>query len=123
MALDPFEHVLDSSHWHIFESLEWEFHLPFGLTKFMVLELLAAGLMLAFYIPLANRARDGKPVRAPLWTPRGVLLTFPRKKFPNPCLGELDPPLFFPSRGTIFFFFFFPTLGGISPSRAPQPAS
>src|SRR5207253_1683393 len=54
MAVDPFEHVMDTSAWHFFESLDVHIHLPkihlpfygdFQITKFMVLELLAAILI------------------------------------------------------------------------------
>ena len=40
-AVNPFEHVLDTPHWHIFENFGVGFVLPWGLTKYMVLELLA----------------------------------------------------------------------------------
>ncbi len=65
-AVDPFEHVMDSPHWHFFETLHWKFHLPGFVTKFMVLELLAAGLILLIYIPLAKRLRAGTPARGAL---------------------------------------------------------
>src|SRR5262249_2158920 len=58
-ALDPFEHVLDTTDWHLIDAWNISIHLPkiFGLqiTKFMVLQLIAAGVILAIFIPIARR--------------------------------------------------------------------
>src|SRR5262245_52232488 len=123
MALDPFEHVLDDDHWHIFQSLHWEFHLPFGLTKFMVLELLAAGLLLAMYIPLAYRARDGRPVKGAFWNALEVLLTFIRDKVAKPCIGEHDADRFVPFLWTIFLFILVCNLLGMFPFMGSPTAN
>ena len=61
---DPLDHVLDDpqGNWEIFERLFGGFHLElpkifgFQITKFMVLELLAAILIAAIFIPLCRRA-------------------------------------------------------------------
>src|SRR5262249_9976628 len=64
MAPDPFEHVMDSHHWNIFETQGWVLHLPtignFSISKFMLLQVIAAALICLCYIPLARRARTGE---------------------------------------------------------------
>ena len=63
------EHVKDAT------AFEWPFgvvELPkvFGLqvTKFMVLEVLVALLMVAIFVPLARKLRDGRPPKGRLGT-------------------------------------------------------
>ena len=69
---NAFHHVLDSKRWEFFDRLfgapvEWNLPavpLPWGgsfqVTKFMVLELIAAGLILLIYIPLARSSNFGR---------------------------------------------------------------
>ena len=51
-----FEHVQDSSHWHLFDGVSISLPSVFGfqITKFMVLELIAAGLLVAIFVPLCR---------------------------------------------------------------------
>jgi len=79
-----------------FESLfdgEVAIHLPnifrFQITKFMVLELIAAALIRAIYTPLARRARPGALPKGPWWNAFESLLTFVRSEIAKP---NLDPP-------------------------------
>jgi hypothetical protein len=60
-AATPFDHVMDSDHWHFFENVG--FHLPWPLTKYKVLMLAAAALIIAIYVPLARRVQTGEPPR------------------------------------------------------------
>jgi F-type H+-transporting ATPase subunit a len=89
---DPFSHVSDSSHWHVFENLDMGFHLPhvggFQLTKFMVLELIAVGLILLIYIPLARKIRGGQPPKGTFWNFFEVFLTFIRDEVAKPNIQE-----------------------------------
>jgi F-type H+-transporting ATPase subunit a len=123
MAVNPFEHVLDTPHWHIFESQGVEFHLPWGVTKFMVLELVAAALMLLLYIPLARRARDGKPVRGAFWNALESMLTFIRDKVAKPYIGEHEADHFVPFLWTMFLFILFCNLLGMFPFLGSPTAS
>jgi F-type H+-transporting ATPase subunit a len=123
MAVNPFEHVLDSPHWPFFESQGWEFHLPWPVTKFAVLELVAAGFMIALYIPLARRARDGRPVKGAFWNALEVLLTFIRDKVAKPCIGEHDADRFVPFLWTMFLFILFCNLLGMFPFMGSPTAS
>jgi F-type H+-transporting ATPase subunit a len=131
MAADPFEHVMDSKHWHLFESLGLEFHLPkipifgyeFQITKFMVLELVAAVLILLIFIPMARRARSGEPPRGFFWNCFESVLTFLRDKVAKPNIGEHDADRFVPFIWTVFLFVLFCNLLGMFPFLGSPTAS
>lgn len=122
-AADPLEHVLDTGHWHLFETQHWSFHLPFGLTKFMVLELLAAALVIAIYVPMARRAQTGEPPRGPLANAFESLLTFIRDQVARPYIGEHDADRFVPFLWTLFLFILFCNLLGMIPFLGSPTAS
>ncbi len=119
MAASPFDHVMDQPHWHIMESLGWELHLPriggFQITKFMLLELLAAGLILAIFIPVAGWARSGAPPKGFFWNTFESLLTFIRDRVAKPSIGEHDADRYVPFLWTIFLFILFCNLLGMFP--------
>src|SRR5262245_19822621 len=85
---DPFSDVSDTSHWHVFENIDVGFHLPLGLTKFMVLELIAAGIILAIYLPLAKKIHGGNLPKGAWWNFWEVLLTFIREEVAKPNIQE-----------------------------------
>jgi F-type H+-transporting ATPase subunit a len=96
MAHDPKDHVMDSTGFEFFTTLfkdEVVLHLPligkFQITKFMILELIAAGLIIAIYIPLARKARNGALPKGAWWNAFESLLTFIRNEIAKP---NLDPP-------------------------------
>jgi len=123
MAANPFDHVMDTGHWHFLESLNLRFHLPFGISKFMVLELLAAGLIAAIFIPLARRAQSGAPPRGRLWNAFESLLTFIRDQVAKPCIGEHDADRYVPFLWTMFLFILFCNLLGMFPYLGSPTAS
>ena len=122
------DHVSDSDEFHLFSSI-WphSIHLPnifgFQITKFMVLELIAAGLILIFYIPLAIRARSGQPVRGWYWNMFEVLLTFVRNEIAKPNLGEDKADRYLPFLWTLFLFILFNNLLGMFPGLGSATAS
>lgn len=129
-APDPMHHVKDTSHWEFFDRLFDEpvgVHLPniFGLqiTKFMVLELLAAGLILAIFIPLCRRAAKGDLPRGPFWNAFESLLTFIRNEVAKPNLGEHDADRYVPFLWTMFVFILFCNLLGMIPTLGSPTAS
>jgi len=96
MAHDPKDHVMDSPGFEFFTSLfkdEVVLHLPkignFQITKFMILELIAAILIIAIYVPLARRVRSGALPKGAWWNAFESLLTFIRNEVAKPTL---DPP-------------------------------
>jgi F-type H+-transporting ATPase subunit a len=121
--INPFEHVLDTSHWHFFETQGNGVHLPFFLTKFELLEVAAALIILALYLPLARRSRDGTPVKGPFLNALEGLLTFIRDHVAKPYVGEHDADRFVPFLWTLFLFILTCNLLGMFPFLGSPTAS
>lgn len=96
----------------------WKPMLPhwngWGLSKYMLMELIAALLCLMIFIPLARRSRNGPP-RGGFWNFFEVLLVFIRDKVARPAIGEHDADKFLPFLWTAFFFVLFNNLLGMVP--------
>jgi F-type H+-transporting ATPase subunit a len=121
-AATAFEHVLDSPTWHFFESLHVEWHLPWPLTKYSVLMLLAGGLILWIYIPLAKKIRTGGPPKGLFWNFFELLLTFVRDNIAKPYIpGNYDR--YVPYLWTVFLFVLFCNLLGMIPFLGSPTAS
>jgi F-type H+-transporting ATPase subunit a len=105
------------------------FHFPFGkelpipqpfgehfpITKFMVLELVAAVLMLLIFIPLARRVATGKPLKGKFWNMFEVMLVFLRDEVTRPAIGGHKADRFLPYVWNAFFFILFCNLLGLLP--------
>src|SRR5438552_648738 len=115
LASSFFDHVLDTRHWHIFESIGLGIKIPAPLSKFIILELIAAALILFFYIRLARRVRNGEAPRGWWWNSLEVLLTFVRNEVAKPCIGEHDADKYLPFLWTMFLFILVNNLLGILP--------
>lgn len=121
MSSNPVEvaahHVKDAA--TIVLPFEVEIHLPkvFGLqlTKFMVLELGVALLMLMVFIPLARKISTGRPVKGRLWNALEAMVLFMRNEVVRPSIGEHDGDRFLPFILTVFFFVLFCNLAGMFP--------
>jgi F-type H+-transporting ATPase subunit a len=130
---DPFEHVSDSEHWHIFDEIGGGLSIPlpsfdlfghhFALTKFMVLELIAAVLAIAIFVPLCRRASAGGLPRGPWWNAFESLLTFIRDQVAKPTLGDHDADRYVPFLWTLFVFILFCNLLGMFPWMGSPTAS
>jgi F-type H+-transporting ATPase subunit a len=134
MSANPLEHVLDQKHeWPIFDRLfgGWSIPLPsftvfgheFCLTKFMILEVIAAILIAAIFIPLCRRATAGGLPKGPWWNAFESLLTFVRDEVATPNIGEHDADRFVPYLWTLFLFILFCNLLGMVPVMASPTAS
>jgi F-type H+-transporting ATPase subunit a len=136
MAANPLTHVLDSPHWEFFESLfgGLGIHLPsvtlfgyrFQITKFMVLEVIVALLIVGIYVwpgRLARRIQDGSPPRGPFQNAFEGLLTFVRDEVARPYIGEHDADRFLPFLWTLFLFVLFLNLLGMVPFLGSPTAS
>lgn len=111
------EHVVDATY----------FHLPFGthielpevlglqLTKFMVLELVAALLMVMIFVPLARRIATGERPRGIFWNLFEAMLVFLRDEVTRPAIGRHDADRYLPYIWSIFFFVLFCNLLGLVP--------
>ncbi|MFO0928871.1 MAG: F0F1 ATP synthase subunit A [Gemmataceae bacterium] len=78
------------------EAVEWTlprftlFGHEFVLTKFMLLELVAAALILLIFIPLARRIRSGGLPQGRFWNLFEGLLLFIRDEIARPNIGDED---------------------------------
>jgi F-type H+-transporting ATPase subunit a len=123
MAVNPFEHVMDTWHWHFFENWGLKFPLPHPFTKFGVLEVIVAVLMVAIFVPLARRARTGAPPRGWFWNAFESLLTFVRDQVAKPSIGAHDADRYVPFLWTMFIFVLFSNLLGLVPFLGSPTAS
>jgi F-type H+-transporting ATPase subunit a len=112
---DALHHVMDSDEWEFIGT--WHIRPIFGLriTKYMLLELIAALLIIAIYIPLARRVQSGEPPRGWWDNTFEVLLTFVRNVIAKPAIGEHDADRFVPFLWTLFLFILFSNLLGMLP--------
>jgi F-type H+-transporting ATPase subunit a len=67
------------------------FGYPLKITKFMILELIAAALILLIYIPLARSIKDGALPKGRWWNFFEVLLVFIRDQVARPSIGGAHP--------------------------------
>jgi F-type H+-transporting ATPase subunit a len=96
---DPMHHVQDARSIHLFDELFGGLDIPlpgpihilgydFHFTKFMLLEVMAAVLIIAIYVPLANRIRGGGLPTGPWWNFFEVFFVFIRDKIARPYLDD-----------------------------------
>ncbi len=114
-AVNFFEHVLDTEHWHFFETAHIGIKLPYPLTKFIVLQLIASGLIAFLFIRLARRVKDGQPPKGWGWNALEVVLTYLRNEVAKPALGEHDADKYTPFIWTVFLFILVNNLLGLVP--------
>jgi F-type H+-transporting ATPase subunit a len=90
---------------------------PFTLqiTKFMVIEVLAAVIVLLLAIPLANKIAGGRVAKGRLWNALEAILLFLRDEVARPAIGKHDADRFLPYLWTIFFFVLSCNLLGMVP--------
>lgn len=92
-----------------------EVPLRLQLTKFMVIELFVAFLMIVVFIPLAWRLRGGRPPRGRLTTFFEGILAYLRNRVARPAIGEHEADRYLPFLWTLFFFILFCNLMGLVP--------
>jgi F-type H+-transporting ATPase subunit a len=114
------EHVKDAD----FFELPFQTHIsipqPFEaiglhLTKFMVLEVVVAFLMLAIFIPLARRLANGELPRGRFCNMFEAMILFIRDQMVRPAIGQHDADRYLPFIWTLFFFILFCNLMGLVP--------
>jgi len=111
------EHVQDANAFHLPFGLTWEIPKLFGfqITKFMLIELAVALLMLVIFIPLGRRIAKGERPRGLLWNMFEALLVFIRDEIARPAIGRHDADRFLPFLWTMFFFVLIVNLFGLLP--------
>ncbi|MDO4582823.1 MAG: F0F1 ATP synthase subunit A [Planctomycetia bacterium] len=125
--MDPNElgsHVADGTSFHFIGGTHFDLPVICGLqiTKFMVLELLVAVLMLLLFIPLAMKVKKGVPVHGRFSNLLEVFLVFLRDDVARPAIGH-GADKFLPLIWTTFFFVLFMNLFGMIPGGGSPTAS
>ena len=87
------------------------------------MEVVAAGLILLIFIPLARKLRSGEPAQGWKDNMFEVLLAFIRDEVAKPAIGEHDADRFVPFLWTLFLFILFNNLLGLLPFGASPTAS
>jgi len=85
------------------------------ITKFMVLEVVAALIMMALFIPLARRLRSGQRPRGAITNLLEAMVLFIRDQVARPTIGAHDGDRFAPFLLNIFFFVLICNLLGLVP--------
>ncbi len=111
-AESALDHVVDQDVWHFFQNISYS--LPWSLTKYKVLMVLAAILIMAIFIPLARKARDGATPRGRWWNFFEAVLTFIRDNVARPNIGH-DADRYVPYLWSLFLFILFCNLFGMFP--------
>ena len=90
---------------------------PFNLqiTKFMVLEVVGALILMAVFIPLARRLKSGARPRGRLTNLLEAMVLFIRDQVARPTIGSHDGDRFAPFLLNIFFFVLICNLLGLVP--------
>jgi F-type H+-transporting ATPase subunit a len=121
---DPFEHVADAiEHWDVLYPpiqipvpiLRENAKIPIRVSKFAVLELVAAVLICAIFIPLCRYMASGEYPRGAWQNAFESVLTFLRNDVAKPNLGEDAADRYVPFLWTIFLFVLFCNLLGMLP--------
>jgi F-type H+-transporting ATPase subunit a len=128
MQLDPVklaDHVKDAHAIELPFGIEVELPKVLGLqiTKFMLLELVAAVLMIVVFVPLARKISTGKPVKGRVSNMLEVMILFVRNEVVRPAIGHHDADRFLPLILTMFFFILFCNLLGLLPWMGSPTAS
>lgn len=123
---DPFIEAADTTHWGIIkhhQEDEVSIPLPPFVSKFMVLELLAFGIILAIFIPACRRIAQGGVPKGRLAHGVEAVLLFIRDQVAIPTLGEHDYKRFLPFLWTLFIFILVMNLLGMIPFLGSATAS
>ena len=85
------------------------------ITKFMVLEVVGALILVALFIPLARRLKSGRPAAGRLTNLLEAMVLFIRDQVARPTIGSHDGDRFAPFLLSIFFFVLVCNLLGLVP--------
>ncbi len=125
---NPAEHVTDAKYFELPSFLGGKHDLPdfgrrevFGVTfdlqvtKFMVLEVAVAVVLLLIFVPLARKVATGKPPRGYFWNLFEAMILFIRNEVVRPSIGQHEADRFLPFILTLFFFILGCNLAGLLP--------
>ena len=117
----PLHHVVDARHLEFpwgNVSLEKLNFFGFQVTRFMVMELVAALLIAGILIPLARHVAKHPVTKGRFLNAFELLVLFIRDNVARPTIGGHDADKFLPYLWTVFFFVLFNNLLGMVPGGA-----
>ena len=123
---NPLSHVVDHPTieipWFTPPSFERTFELPsiagIQITRFMFMELVAAGLMILILVPVVRHIARSHVTRGWFMNMFEAVLLFIRDEVARPAIGGHGADRFLPYLWTVFFFVLFNNLLGIIPGGA-----
>lgn len=86
-----------------------------AISKFMILLLVVAAVMVLAFKKLADVVRNGRPAKGKLWNMLEAFLLFVRDEIARPAIGKHDADKFVPLLWTIFIFVLACNLLGMIP--------
>jgi F-type H+-transporting ATPase subunit a len=95
----------------------------FCISKFMILELVAAVLLLVIFKRLATKMQSGLVPRGRFWNFFESILVFLRDEVARPAIGEHDADKFLPLLWSMFFFILTCNVLGLAPWAGSPTAS
>ncbi|MDR3617875.1 MAG: F0F1 ATP synthase subunit A [Paludisphaera borealis] len=125
-AHDPLDHVVDHNYlelpWWTPPTYEWKVELPsilgVQITRFMVMELIAAVLMVLILIPVVRHISARAVSRGGFMNAFEAMLMYIRDEVARPAIGGHGADHFLPYLWTAFFFVLFNNLLGMIPGLA-----
>ena len=113
-------HVKDSTAFHFPWPLGHveipEFLVSIGITKYVILEMVVAALLVAIFVPMVSRVRGGQPVKGRFWNMIEAILVTLKENVIVPAIGnQKDAAPYIPYLWTLFFFILFCNLIGMVP--------
>jgi F-type H+-transporting ATPase subunit a len=119
---DPFKESADSYHWTFFDTAGIEI-VGMRVSRFVIIELIAAIIVLAVFLPVARRIGRGDVPRGRLAHFVESILLFIRDEVAIPTIGEHDYKRFLPLLWTQFVFIATMNLLGMIPFMGSPTAS
>jgi F-type H+-transporting ATPase subunit a len=119
------DHVMDTYDWHLLDSMSHVSLRLFGyevVSKYAILMMIAAGLILLIYLPLAKKIQTGEAPTGGFWNLFEAILTFIRDNIAKPYIGK-DADLYVGYLWTVFLFVLFCNLLGMLPFMGSPTAS
>jgi F-type H+-transporting ATPase subunit a len=117
--VDPHGHPVYEAIWqpHFSSSFANQIVQPIELklTKFMVLEVVVALIMILLFVRLAQRMRRGGRPRGRIWNMLEAMLVYLRDHVARPAIGSHDADRYVPLVWTVFFFVLGCNLIGLVP--------
>jgi F-type H+-transporting ATPase subunit a len=128
---NPLSHVMDDKTielpWFLPPDFEYKIDLPmiggFQITRFMVMELIAAALMIVILIPVVRHIARTHVSRGWFMQMFEAMLLFIRDQVARPSIGGHAADRFLPYLWTVFFFVLFNNLLGMIPGGASATAN